>query len=603
MRRRLADDAGFTLIEVVVGLIVFALIAEGLASVLIGGAQAELFARNNTAAKAFTQQRIDAMRSLPYHVDAQNGQFIDLLDQYFPNVLSSTTHIQHIVEGQTVDGVYVASDTAASTHPAGPYYRISIAGSLISTELQPYTQLVYTQFLNPQDPSAAAMAPPSTYDSTVPGQDQPISPLLGVWVDTTWSSSGHAHTLTTVTEIASAGTDSNLVVSQASADAVRIVTQDYLANAIVATVGSVIANGTVSNGSQAGATATGASVNYTTLTTPGDPTTAVNSQLLGEQATTSSPPTGGSTLVQGPAPNQSVGGTGCGSGGWWWGAFGPTAVKDVSSDILSTQTQTQPVVPEDAASGNKVSAYLTNDGSNSCAGLWFSNETNTSYPPDPSLSLASNEPMVHIDDMSGFQNSAMVTGSGNVYTSATPGVADSVTATASASMITWLKVFPGVDVTPQLTSAPGVPGTPGLINVELTNAQLFCETQADGSTTATLTYSGTVVWYSIQLVSGAYQGVWHTTSFTWVAGNPDPLAGIDLSQPVSYNSTSNTLTPLSAYITGVTGATSVSGSSGVETVDAAVSITTVPTLGASYPGSTLAIQLGHLSCAAQDNRA
>lgn len=596
VRRAAESDDGFTLIEMVVALMVFALVAQGLAGVLISGANAEVFAQRNTGAKNFAQQRIDAMRSLPYHVDVQNGDYIDLLDLYFANSVATATPIEHIVSGGAVQGVFVASDVKTSRHPAGPYYKVTIPGTLAGTpQLDPYTQTVYTQFLNSSDPTSGALPTvPGTYDNTVPGADQPVSPIVGVTVDTSWTSGGQSHVLTTYTQIASQGTDTSLVVSQAKAAALRVLTQDDQFNAITATVGSVVANGSVATGSQAGAQATGASVEYTNETTWGDPTTAIAAQVIGEQASTSSPPNpGGSTGTSGPLGPQGVGSGGCGTG--WWAAFGTTEAHNVSS----TTANGLPLVPSLATASLTSSPTVTASldapgGAPGCSGLWFSNQRDTIHLPDPALSLGANQPMVQVADLSG--SAPEISGGARLYASPQASVDDSVVASASSWSSTWVKVFPSVTLTPALPgSAPDVAGTPGLVNVQLSNALLACETQADGSTKATLTYSGEIVWYTYN--TSTHAGAWRTLHFSWAAGQGDPLSSVDLSAPVSSNGKT-----LSNYFTTVSGATGVVGANGVENVEAAVSIATVPTLGAAFPGTTLDVELGHLSCAASDHR-
>lgn len=593
-------DAGFTLIEMVVALIVFALVAQALAGVLINGARAEMFGKLNTGAKNFTQQRIDALRSLPFHVDRQNGNYLDLLDLYYPNASASPTLIPHIAtNNQKVTGVYVPSDTATAQHPIGPYYKIVIPGAEVdSANLAQYTQTIYVQFLNADDPTKtrALPVPPVDYDTTVAGHDQPVSPLVEVWVDTTWSMNGSSHTLTTVTEIADQGTDTSLLTSQAKSTAVQVLTQDYLANAITVNLGSVTANGGVSNGSSAGVVATGASVDYTSYTDPTDPTTYVPAQLLGEQLTSQSPPDpAGSTGFGGSVGSQHVGGGGCSDG--WWAAFGTTEVDDVSSTTASGL----PLIPRDAASTLSstpmTSASLDATGGNACAGLWFTNQTDLSHLPDPSLRLTSTHPIVRVADLGG--SVPILTGSAVIHASNPAQADDSVTAKAAATMSTWVKVFPGVTLTPALpASAPGVPGYPGLLNVQLTQASLTCETQADGTTKATLTYSGTAVWYTYNPSTGS--GVWHTLPINW-NGGADPLSaaagGIDLSQPVGSDGAT-----LSTYFTSISGSTGPQGANGAESVEATIAIGTVPILGSSYPGTAISVKLGHMSCAAQDNR-
>jgi hypothetical protein len=160
-------------------------------------------------------------------------------------------------------------------------------------------------------------------------------------------------------------------------------------------------------------------------------------------------------------------------------------------------------------------------------------------------------------------------------------------------MNTWVKVFPGVSIPSSPPSSWGITGHPGLVNIQLTSASLSCSSTSGGGTAATLSYSGQVAWYT-------QTAGWQLRSFSWASGGAatDPLSFIDLTQPV--NSTGK---PLSAYITSISGATAVTGGSGgVQTVEAAVHLSTVPTLGSSYPNTALGLEFGHLACVAQDNR-
>jgi len=96
VRRDIASDEGFTLIEMVVALILFALVAQALAGALINGARNQLYAQRNTGAKNFAQQRIDAMRSLPYHVDRQNGSYRLVTGNSLPDELVLRTDVPNL---------------------------------------------------------------------------------------------------------------------------------------------------------------------------------------------------------------------------------------------------------------------------------------------------------------------------------------------------------------------------------------------------------------------------------------------------------------------------------------------------------------------------
>lgn len=581
LRRRVREsdgDSGFTLIEIVIGLMLFVLVAQGLAAVLITSSATSLFTRMSTTAKNLTQQRLDAMRSLPYHVDAQNGPYVDLLDLYYHDDSGTSGNIPNVVPGDTVPGVYVSAGGAGG--PAGPYYRLTIAGSKIGSNYAKFTQYVYTQFLVANSPAAQYLSPlPSGYNNSAVGADHPLSPLIGVTVVETWQSNGKAHSYSTFTEITDQGANETLVVNQAKAIAVRIISQDYLNDSIVADVASVAANGSLSNGSQAGAEATGASV-----------VDGTNTPTVGAQQTAVSPPNPATGQGSSTAGQAQVGITGsCG-----WASFGPTAVSDVSATTATATTSGVPTAPSDAtgtATSPNITASLNAAGGGACAGMWLSNKIDGSPSPDPSLNLNPDTAMVRVQDQGG--SSAEVTSAANVYTGSPAGAAGLVVATASAAMTTWVKIFPGLSFVPNAPAGYGINGQPGLVNVSLTKATLSCSSTSGGGTASTLSYNGLVAWYTTT-------GGWQERSFSWSSGTggTDPLAVVDLSQPV------NSLgTPLSAYVTSISGVTAVTGDNGgVQSIDAAVSVATVPTLGIAYPWTALGVELGHLSCVAQDNR-
>jgi len=591
--RRAADDdadAGFTLIEMVVALIVFALVAEGLAGALIGSARGQMYARNDNGAKGLTQQRVDAMRSLPYHVDRQNGPFVDLLDMYFPNTLATTTAVPlpDLTSGKA-SGQYFATPPATADVLPGPYYRLTIPGASLSANDARYTQIVYTQFLHADNPAATplpAASIPTTYNNGTPGTDQPPSPIVGVTVVTSWSSNGVSHKFTTFTEIASQGTDATLVVAQAKSAAVLIQTQDYLNNGIVATVGGVTVNGALSSGSRSGADAVSASI-------ADADTTLATGTITGATGSASAPVDVANTTVNDSAPH-SIGSGGSCNG---WGAFGPTRYSNLGASVAGG-LPVVPVTADGTPTSLQVTSGLLANGNSTCSGLWFSNQVDGTAQPDSTLGLSSANPMIRIADVSGSDYT--VTGGADVYTAMATGAGGAVTTMATASMKTWLKVFPGL---PFLTPLPSLPagypafnGAPGLVNLYLTSAQLTC-TSADsiGNTSASLAYSGYVVWYT--------SAGWQHAAFSWSSASPssDPLAIVKLNAPVTVDGAGAPV-PLSSYVTSITGATAITGQNGgMQSVEGVVSLGTVPTL-AGWPGTTIGVELGQLSCVAQDNR-
>ena len=93
-----SDDAGLTLIEVMVAMMIFLIISAGIAGAMITGLKANVSARQSTFGKEAAEQRIEEMRARPYYVpyntDSEIGTTgdIDLLDRYYPN-LSTTPSV------------------------------------------------------------------------------------------------------------------------------------------------------------------------------------------------------------------------------------------------------------------------------------------------------------------------------------------------------------------------------------------------------------------------------------------------------------------------------------------------------------------------------
>lgn len=574
------DDAGFTIIEVMVALVIVAIVSASLIPLLVTGARATRLAKMTTLAKNLNNQRIDAMRNLPYHVDAQNGPYVDLLDLYYHDTSGTASSIPDVVPGQTVTGQYVSAGGAGG--PSGPYYRVQVSGGQFGAPYKAFSQTVYSQFLVSTNPAAtpiAASSLPTTYNNSTVGQDQPPSLLLGVTVITTWTANGVSKSYRTFTEITDQGTGTSLVTSQAKSTALSITTKDYQGQPIEVAVGQVIANGAVSNGSQVTSTATAAQITW-----PGSLTGPMLGATSGAASPGSSP---GSTGVIPASAQPKWGSSTCG-----WAQFGPTQVQDVSTKITSGL----PLAPSDSTGtynsgaplSGVTSASINANGGGSCSGLYFSNQVDGSPATDPNLQLNSAYPMVQLQDLSG--NAPEITGSGYVFANNQVGTAGAVTAGAQSSSGTWVKIFPGLSFVP--TSGPsgyGITGVPGLVNVKLSGASLSCRSQ---TSSATLTYSGTVVWWA--------NGKWNAISFTW-SGGSDPLAGVDLTQPVT--TLNGVAVPLSTYITGIAGSTGPvsGGNGGVQNVEAAVSVTTAPTIG-GYANTSMGIELGNLSCTAQDNR-
>src|SRR4051794_11546119 len=102
-----------------VAITLVSLAAAGSIPLLIVGMKAANTSKLNTQAKNLSQQRMESMRDLPYHVDRQNGPYVDLLDIYYTNVSATTT--THTRVGETETGHWV-SGGASSPAPSGAFY-------------------------------------------------------------------------------------------------------------------------------------------------------------------------------------------------------------------------------------------------------------------------------------------------------------------------------------------------------------------------------------------------------------------------------------------------------------------------------------------------
>ena len=85
------NDEGFSLIEIIVALGIFSVVLVALLPQLIVGIQATGTARIVTQAKGISQGQLERMRHLPFHIAPAAGDFVDVLDYYYPDVHAPTT--------------------------------------------------------------------------------------------------------------------------------------------------------------------------------------------------------------------------------------------------------------------------------------------------------------------------------------------------------------------------------------------------------------------------------------------------------------------------------------------------------------------------------
>lgn len=615
-RRCLAGtDAGFTLIEVMVALVLLALAGAALLPLLISGSRAALLARQMTTAKNLTTARINTMMALPYHIAAQNGPFLDLLDDYYTN--ASTTPTSITATGGT--GVFVPSGTVPGQTASTAYYQVTFAAP---SEPTGFSQVVDTQFLVPNSSPRQVLTPPSTYNNLTVNTDTPVSLLVGVTVVTSFTLGALSQSYRTYTELTDTGHDSPLVVAQSgatalslssSADVYSATSGSYVNSALTGTVGQVGIDASLATESSAFAQGLGASFTQN----PSDGSTG--SSATGAQASATSPPDPAGSTGQTSAgqlqtdSNESP----CG-----WGAFGPTTVSDVSTTVANAQ----PRAPEDVESGSPqptVQAGLMATSGGACSGVSFTNllASSPAVPTNPAMELQPGVPLVVVPNTTGA--GTVLGAAGNVDTPAltfttsggTSGHAP-VTATATTSASQVLQLFPGMGFV-SASTAGGLPSGNALVVVDLTNVSLSC---ASNSADATGSYSGTLyVWEQPQPGGEAGYVSYPLTYSSGSTGTPPPPPPLPVisSIPVGYTS-QGVAVPLSNWIAswqtgGLVQQQPTGGGSasvGLHTIPGAFSLVTQPTLmdpttsdpQTTYAPSAINLTLGRVSCVTEDNR-
>lgn len=540
--------------------------AAGSIPLLIVGMKAANNSKLQTQAKNLAQQRMESMRDLPFHVDQQNGPFVDLLDIYYTNVstTSSTRHRANEIEvGQWV------SSGAAAPNPSGPFYKVTVTNI---PDAENFTQTVDTQFLSVNGQAIPASSF-TGYDSQVEGQDQPPALMVGVTVITTWNDHGVSHTYTSYTRISDGrGLVAN-VTSQGSASFLRVTSAGPAGNALTVDLASADASGGLSTGSVAAADVRALQAYDSNGQDYFAASATATAPVASAPGTTPNP--------YGPVPPS--GGV-CG-----WVEVGRTQYDKVTADVSSSGLPKVPAnVDTNNPPSNQTSAEVLSQG-NGCAGIFgFSNQS-TSYSSN--LMIADpTQPLVTIKDAG--SNSVTVTGSAWVNATAPTANPHTVTSGANTSSTKGVVLFPGVN------------NGNGVLRVKVTQASMACSSSVTGGVatqSSTGSYTVTISYWSPGAGNYVDLGTYTWNSATG-SGSADPLQSVDLSSIVVYND-GTTVRHLSDYIASWSLERSITenANSGVHQLDGIVSIATQPTRDGDLL-STVGLQVGNLSCVADDNR-
>jgi prepilin-type N-terminal cleavage/methylation domain-containing protein len=617
-RRRLAgDESGFTLLEVVVALMVLAIAAAGTVTVLATGSHAAAASVFDTQGKDLTQQRIESMRVLPFHVDRQNGPYIDLLDLYYTNLSTTpTTRTRGAItdtsgatppvqETQTVR--WFASGSAPDP-TNGPFYQVSVSSI---PDYPGFSQVIDSQFLDASgNPLPASVFQSggtfSNYDSQTEGQDSPPTLLLGVTVITSWTKDGVSKSYSTTTRITDTHGTTTFISSQGVGEYLRVISNGPNGGSTNFDALAVDYLRAEADGSQTTGSSATADLNAFEATDSGQ-----GQDAEGATGDSSSP---GSTSVTSPVvPTQAtepLGVPGCG-----WATVGVTQVSDVTTSTSTSTTNGLPQVPSDVGTNQTTPAAMTSasqpsNGQGSCRSGWnglfgFDNQS-SSYLS--SLSLTPGNPLVYLQNPSGgataTSGSAWVNASTAVTTphwvssggaiataTSTGNAACPLTTSGSSTTVACVELFPGLSF---------VNDGGGLVDVAISSASLTCTANVPsggGNPTysATSSVTGAVSYWSYN--GGSPKRVVIPLNST-LNGGTDPLAAVLASNPL-VSSTKH----LGDYIATWSSTQSVlqDTNNGLFQVPGVVNITTVP-VRSSDPTSAVGVEVGALACVAADNR-
>lgn len=560
------SDGGFTLVEVLAALTVFAIIATAVLPLIITSVRASTVAKMDTGARQLTQERIEKMRNLPFHTDQAANAGPDLLDRYFPSLVAATS--------ADTAGFVSASAARLAGEPAGAFYRYLVDAAELAPDVTTsktfsrYSQRVATQFLKAD---GSPFAPTTWSALTGPADEAVPASIVRTTVTTTWQAGLLSKRYTVSTEIADAIRAPALARGELRTSAVRIggpfldaasaTDRDLLLEAGTLTIDGQITRGARVAVSEKGAFASlvpggrvdGASAG---ITSPGDATAAVataSAQGLTDTAATGAP------IVA---------------------AFGRTQADAVSTSVSDGQilagTSTTPAAAS-VLSGEQISL------------------TNRPTLTDSALRLSTTNPVVRMISDATDANLAAAAARSTGRLASTGGSAHSVAAAGTLQ-------------TPTFGVLPTTFAEGGLIQVRLVTSTATCAAGV-GAAAPTLTYSGVArYWrYDPTTQTEAYSP-WLTLADTQ---STDPLAAIrgagTTASTIAHHDTSQDVT-YDRYFAGMASATAAtlaaerkSMTSGVEVNHPGlIRISTVSLLqGADAP---LTLSLGVVSCTAEDRR-
>lgn len=185
---------------------VLSLVLVALLPQLIVGIRSTGTARYVSQAKGVAQGELERMRNLPFHITPAAGDYVDVLDNYFPDDAAPAS-----VPACTTGGTYTSpqvgwtgfvsagSGARCDYEPTGPFYR-TVEVVPAEPGIGRFVMVVDTQFLSAGSPPTA-VAPLAGYDTQDDRYDSPASTQIGVTLTVLYADRGTVRPVTTYTQI------------------------------------------------------------------------------------------------------------------------------------------------------------------------------------------------------------------------------------------------------------------------------------------------------------------------------------------------------------------------------------------------------------------
>lgn len=545
-------------------MVVFALVAVTALGFLTTALSATSVARLEGVAKNLGQERLEAMRNLPFHIAATVSTAPDLLDTYYTSTSTPAP--------STSSSGYVSSTGARDTSQGDPatgafYRRVFAAGSVPGYPA--FAERVSTQFMKD---ASAALADTAFISTSTALDGLPPSTTVSVRVTMMWQANGRSKTSTVYSQIAEAASKPPLVTLQARLEMVRFSGLLPSNRELVVDAGSLSLDGSLSSSTSASAVALGTSSSI-----------AGASRSDGAKATSIAPPSVTTALSDGQGPKQ------LNDGADRVVELSNSAVSGVAASALDGQpgagTSAAQVVSQLQGAGGFGSPDLT---------LGVSNR------PDTTTRLGLLGAGVQLKSPSCGGGCTAVEGKG--YLASVGGASHSATAAMTGRVNGTFSLFPTLQ-SPE-----------GILKVTLASFTASCDSRAGSSpaASAAMTFAGTVAHrtYDPTVTDPAARYGYSTPVAISSGSSTDPLAAINLGTTLVGVTGNGLPLVLGDYVQSWSSLTSgaitagkqlaANGSSVSLAMPGVLTVASKPLR--AEPESTVGLQLGVASCVAGDVR-